>query len=105
MSRRAALLAAAVLAAPALVALTPDQAGSLPIVAARTAPRPASTGSAGLARLPPCPPTQLTRTGSQTTPVDGAATDATWNLRGAVWDRVAPAPIAYPVRSDAWTRG
>ncbi len=59
----------------------------------------------GAAGLPACPTTSLTRTGSQTTAVDAAATDATWDLRGAVWDHVAPAPISYPIRSDAWTRG
>ncbi len=55
--------------------------------------------------MPVCPTTQLARTGSQTTPVEGAAGDATWDLSGAVWDRVAPDPILYPVRSEAWTRG
>ena len=90
MTRQVALLAAAVLAAPALVVLTAGPSSSLAISAAG---------------LPVCPPTQLTRTGSQTTAVEGAATDATWDLRGAVWDHVAPSPISYPIRSDAWTRG
>ena len=90
MTRQVALLAAAILAAPASVVLT---AG------------PSSSHASSAAGLPACPPTQLTRTGSQTTAVDAAATDATWDLRGAVWDHVAPSPIGYPIRSDAWTRG
>jgi hypothetical protein len=90
MSRRVAPLAAAILAAPFLVVLT---AG------------PSNSHASRAAGLPACPPTQLTRTGSQTTAVDAAATDATWDLRGAVWDKVAPAPIPYPIRSEAWTRG
>ena len=75
MTQRAALLAAAVLAAPFLVVLSAGPSSSL---------ASSATG------LPACPPTQLTRTGSQTTAVEGAATDA---------------PISYPIRSEAWTRG
>ena len=62
-------------------------------------------GSTGAEALPGCPPTTLTRTGSQTTGIYETATDATWDLTGAVWDHVAPKPILYPVRSETWTRG
>jgi hypothetical protein len=65
----------------------------------------AAGGSRGAVTAPGCPATQLTRSGPQTTAVDGAATDATWDLRGAVWDRVAPDPLMYPVHSEQWTRG
>ena len=97
MSTRAALVAGAVLAAPSLVVLSAGPASS----------RPSSppAGSSSVPSVAACPATQVTRTGAQSTPVEGAATDATWDLRGAVWDKVAPAPILYPVRSEAWTRG
>ena len=62
MTQRVALLAAAVLAAPFLVVLTAGPSSSL---------ASSATG------LPACPPTQLTRTGSQTTAVEGAATPRT----------------------------
>src|SRR4051794_18364220 len=65
----------------------------------------AAGGSSGVVTVPGCPATQLTRSGQQTTAVDGSATDATWDLRGAVWDRVAPDPLMYPVHSEQWTRG
>jgi len=93
MSARVALLATAVLAVPSWVVLT----------TAPSSGRPA--GPASVAAMAACPPVQVTRTGAQSTPVEGAASDATWDLRGAVWDRVAPDPILYPVRSEAWTRG
>ncbi len=95
--RRAALLAATVVAAPGLLVLTTSPSRG-------QSPGP-SGGVSGAGLLPACPATQVTRTGSQTTAVEGASTDATWHLTGAVWDRVAPDPIPYPVRSDAWTRG
>jgi hypothetical protein len=65
----------------------------------------ATGGSSGAVTVPGCPVTQLTRSGPQTTAVNDAATDATWDLSGAVWDHVAPAPITYPVHSEQWTRG
>ena len=64
-----------------------------------------SSGADAVDAFPACPPTQLTRTGPQTTAVYEPATDATWDLRGAVWDHVAPEPLMYPVRSETWTRG
>jgi hypothetical protein len=106
MSRRAVLLAATALAAPVLVVVTAGPSSSHPSRPAGGVPqRSTSATSAGASGLPACPPSQLTLTGNQTTAVDLPATDATWDLRGAVWDHVAPAPIQYPVRSDAWTRG
>ena len=65
----------------------------------------ATGGSSGAVTVPGCPPTRLTRSGPQTTAVNEAATDATWDLRGAVWDHVAPDPLTYPVHSEQWTRG
>jgi hypothetical protein len=102
-SRRTVLSAATVLAAPVLLVVTAGPSSSHAPRAAGTVQRPAP--AIGAAGLPACPTTSLTRTGSQTTAVDAAATDSTWDLRGAVWDHVAPAPISYPIRSDAWTRG
>jgi hypothetical protein len=52
-----------------------------------------------------CPAVTVTRTGSQQTAVNTRSTNGTWNLRGAYWNKNAPRPIGYPVRSDAWTRG
>ena len=65
----------------------------------------AATGSSDAVTVPGCPATQLTRSGPQTTAVDETTTDATWDLRGAVWDHVAPEPLTYPVHSEQWTRG
>ena len=65
----------------------------------------AAGGSSDAVPLPGCPATSLTRSGPQSTAVFEAATDATWDLRGAVWDHVAPDPLTYPVRSEQWTRG
>ena len=64
-----------------------------------------SGGSPGAEALPGCPATMLSRTGPQTTGIYETATDATWDLNGAVWDHVAPKPLMYPVRSETWTRG
>ena len=50
----------------------------------------AAGGSSDAVPLPGCPATSLTRSGPQSTAVFEAATDATWDLRGAVWDHVAP---------------
>jgi hypothetical protein len=87
MSKRTKLVGAVtMLAAPVLLVLTAGQS-----VSATT--------------MPSCPATTLTKTGNQTSAVNRAATNATWNLTGAVWDKVAPSPIKYPVRSDAWTKG
>jgi hypothetical protein len=104
MSQRIVLLTTTVLVAPALLVVTAGPSSTQERRAAGTAQRPAPD-STGAARLPACPRTQLTRTGSQTTAVEGVAQDATWDLRGAVWDHVAPTPIGYPIRSEAWTRG
>jgi len=65
----------------------------------------AATGSSDAVPVPGCPATQVSRSGPQTTAVDEATTDATWDLRGAVWDHVAPDPLTYPVHSEQWTRG
>jgi hypothetical protein len=52
-----------------------------------------------------CPTVVLSRTGSQGTAVNTDNASGTWNLTAAVWDRNAPDPIAYPIRSDHWTQG
>lgn len=52
--------------------------------------------------LPTCPTTTLTKTGTQTSQVNQVDKAATWNLTGAVWDKINS---DYPVRSDAVTRG
>jgi hypothetical protein len=74
---------------------------------ARLLPRATSaTSRATNAELMPrCPGAQLARAGAQTAAVEGSATDATWDLTDAAWNNVAPDPIPYPVRSEAWTRG
>jgi hypothetical protein len=51
------------------------------------------------------PPVTLTVTGSQTQGVRADNNGGTWDLRGAVWNENAPDPLAYPIRSDAWTKG
>lgn len=51
------------------------------------------------------PPVTLTLTGNQTQGVRADNNGGTWDLRGAVWNENAPDPIAYPIRSDAWTKG
>jgi len=61
--------------------------------------RPAS------AATPSCPPVAKTRSGEQHRAVDATDDGHSWKLSGAVWNHVAPDPIDYPVRSDAWTRG
>ncbi len=87
MARRTTLSAlATVLVAPVLLVVTADASTSAPT-------------------MPTCPSTRLTKTGTQSTAVNQTNNGGTWNLTGAVWDKVAPSPIAYPVRSDAWTRG
>lgn len=65
-----------------------------------------SPPSAEAVLLPSCPSTiSATRVGSQTTAVHQDNDQGTWDLTGAVWDENAPDPIAYPVRSDSWTKG
>ena len=66
---------------------------------------PSVAVTTGATTLPTCPATTLTKTGNQTSAVSGTNNGGTWDLTGAVWDEVAPSPIAYPVRSDAWTKG
>ena len=105
MSRGAALWAATVLAAPVVLVVTAGPSSSHASRFAGTVQRPAPAPAIGAAGLPACPTTSLTRTGSQTTAVEGAATDTTWDLTGAGWNNVAPDPILYPVHSEAWTRG
>jgi len=51
------------------------------------------------------PPVTLTLTGNQTQGLRADNNGGTWDLRGAVWNENAPDPIAYPIRSDAWTKG
>ncbi|MEO5709632.1 MAG: hypothetical protein ABIQ59_07410 [Nocardioidaceae bacterium] len=86
MPRPLKLILIAALAAPALLVMTAGE----------------STGAAG---VPTCPASTLTRTGAQKTAVNQVNNAGTWNLTGAVWDKVGPSPITYPVRSDAWTKG
>jgi len=57
------------------------------------------------AAAPTCPPVSKTRSGEQHRAIDATNDRHSWNLSRAVWDRVAPEPIGYPVRSDAWTKG
>jgi hypothetical protein len=106
MSRRPALLAAVAVAAPVLAVLAVSPASSDTTSRATSPPAPAApSGAANADLMPACPGARLARAGAQTTAVEGAATDTTWDLTGAAWDNVAPDPILYPVRSEAWTRG
>ena len=76
MSRQRVLMAATVLAAPALLVLTAGPSTGHPYHDPGSS-RPSTEASASAAPvLPACPPTQLTRTGNQTTAVDAAATAA-----------------------------
>ena len=52
---------------------------------------------------PVCPTTKITRTGDQTTGINQANTEGTWDLTGASWTDGAGGD--YPIRSDSWTRG
>ncbi|HET8602643.1 MAG TPA: hypothetical protein VFM09_01840 [Marmoricola sp.] len=87
----------------------------------RTAPRPLLAGALALLLLAPltllslttssstasplCPTVSRTRAGTQHRQIFVNNDRHSWQLRRAVWDRVAPSPIDYPVRSDAWTKG
>ena len=105
MTRQVALLAAAILAAPASVVLTAGPSSSHPYDDPGSS-RPSTEVSASAASaLPACPPTQLTRTGSQTHRRRRSGHGRDVGPQGRRVGPRAPAPIGYPIRSDAWTRG
>lgn len=54
---------------------------------------------------PVCPSVAKTRSGTQHRAIFANNHRHSWRLSHALWDRVAPAPIDYPVRSDSWTKG
>ena len=56
--------------------------------------------------LPGSPRTVLTRSGTQTSSVNQANSNGTWDLRGAVWpSSFDQGTHTYPVRSDSWGTG
>ena len=56
--------------------------------------------------LPTCPSTVLTRSGTQTTSVNQANSNGTWDLSGAVWpSSFDQGTHTYPIRSDSWGKG
>ena len=51
------------------------------------------------------PPVTFRLTGPQNQAINAPNNGGTWDLTGASWNENAPDPIAYPIRSDALTKG